>query len=163
MQRLLRNTVWKMAEQKDVGPPLLMKTPKSQLTAKKPSTNKPWNLPKKTSNIQRQSRSHNKMGEGSNCYEIKSQTYQEVDPQLENNCITEVLPQEWSTEPHVRLSSLAVWQWEEQPQEHLALKVVGIDGRDSTAVGETETILKGLTQGPMCIRTRRKSSDLVRY
>ena len=31
------------------------------------------------------------MGEGSNCYEIKSQTYQEVDPQLETNCITEVM------------------------------------------------------------------------
>ena len=119
-----------------------------------------WNLPEKTSNIQRQSRSHNKMGEGSNCCKIKSQIHQKVDPQLENNSITEVLPQEWSTEPHVRLSSPAVWQWEEQPQEHLALKVVGIDGMNSTGVGETETILIGLTQGPMCIRTRGKSSDL---
>ena len=27
-----------------------------------------------------------------------------------------------SSEPHVRLPSLEVWHWKEEPQEHLALK-----------------------------------------
>ena len=80
MQELLKKNCMEDGRVEDMGSPLLMKAPKSQLTAKKPSTEKRWNLPKKISNIQRQSR-HNKMAEGSNYYKIKSQTHQ-VDPQI---------------------------------------------------------------------------------
>ena len=47
-----------------------------------------------------------------------------VTHKLENNYITEVLPQE-SSEPHVGLPSLGVWHREEELPEHLALKASG--------------------------------------
>ena len=46
----------KMAEQKDLSSPPLMKTPKSQLTGKQPSTKRDWNLPKKILYFQRQTK-----------------------------------------------------------------------------------------------------------
>lgn len=88
-------------------------------------------------------------------HDIKFQTHK-----LENNCISEVLPQE-NSEPQVKLPSLWVWHQEESP-EHLALK--GFDHRNFTGLREIETPLLEGTQrfqahweGP-----RGKSSDLIR-
>lgn len=41
---------------------------------------------------------------------------------MENNYISEVLPQNESSEPHVRLPSLGVLHQKDKPTEHLALK-----------------------------------------
>ena len=49
-----------------------------------------------------------------------------------------------SSELHVRLPSLGVWHQEEEPPEHLALKARGLDLKNATGLGETETpLLKG--------------------
>ena len=79
---------------------------------------------------------------------------------LENNYISEVLPQE-NPEPQVKLPSLWVWH-QEKPPEHLALK--GFDHRNLTGWRETETpLLEGTHnfqahwEGP-----RGKSSDFKR-
>ena len=83
---------------KDMTSPLLRKTPKSQLTAEQLSTKKCWALTKKISYIQRQRRkSITLMVGGHGCDKIKSHAHWGrggVSQRLENNYITEVLPQE---------------------------------------------------------------------
>ena len=46
-----------------------------------------------------------------------------------------------SSEPHLRVPSLGVWKWEEEPPEHLALKASG--AWNSTGLGETNSTLGG--------------------
>ena len=84
-----------MAEQKDVCSPLLIKTPKSKLTAEQPSTKKHRNLPKNISYSQRQRRSHNEMV-GGGAIMIKSNPIPAgwATQKLENNYTTEVFPLE---------------------------------------------------------------------
>lgn len=86
---------------------------------------------------------------------IKFQTHK-----LENNYISEVLPQE-NSEPQVKLPRSWVWHQEKSP-EHLALK--GFDHSNFTGLREIETPLLEGTQrfqahweGP-----RGKSSDFIR-
>ena len=55
---------------------------------------------------------------------------------MENNFITEVLPQK-SSGPHGRLPSLRVWNGEEEPPDHLALRPPGLEHRSSTELAET--------------------------
>lgn len=68
---------------------------------------------------------------------IKFQTHK-----LENNYISEVLPQE-NSEPQVKLPRLWVWHQEKSP-EHLALK--GFDHSNFTGLREIETPLLEGTQ-----------------
>ena len=60
---------------------------------------------------------------------------------LENNCITEVLPQEWDFWADARFSSLRVWHQKEEPPEHLTLRPAGIKCRRSKELEETKTPL----------------------
>ena len=103
--------------------PLLTKTPKSQLTAEQPSTEKCWNLPKKIPDIRRQGRSHNETVGG------YSQIPYPTGGLPKNWKI--IIPQKFShrsesPEPHIRLPSLGVQQREEEPPENLALKASGV-------------------------------------
>ena len=115
-----------MAEQRDLSSSPLMKTPKSQLTAEPPSIKKDSNLQKKIFYTQRQRRSHYKTVGG-----VLSQYNQIPYPpggQPTNWKITisqRVSNRRESSEPHVRLPSVGVWHWQEEPPEHLALKASG--------------------------------------
>ena len=71
-----------------------------------------------------------------------------VTHKLENNYIAEVLPQEWKFWPQVMLPSLAVWQWDEEPPENLALKASGILLQEFHSTrGNRNSTLGGHTQG----------------
>lgn len=62
------------------------------------------------------------MGEGSNYYEIKSQTHQEVDPQWKIIVSQRFSHRSENSELCVRLLSLGFWRQEEEPREHLSFK-----------------------------------------
>ena len=62
-----------------------------------------------------------------------------------------------SPEPHIRLLSLGIWQWEEELSENLAFKVSGVGLQEFHKIeGKRNSILGGCTQGLVCTRTRRK-------
>ena len=62
-----------------------------------------------------------------------------------------------SFEPQVRLPSLGMWHWEEEPPEHLALKASGLECRHSTGLGETETpLLEGTHEVSHALGPRTK-------
>ena len=85
-----------------------------------------------------------------------------VTHKLENNYTTEGLHRRESSEPHIRLPSLGVWQWEEELQRIWLWRWVGFDCRNSTKLGETETqFLKGAHSVLCTPRHREKSSDLI--
>ena len=83
---------------------------------------------------------------------------------MENNYITEVLPQEWkSGATHIRFPSLGLWHWEKEPSEHLTLKASGTWSRELHRTGENrDSALRGCTQGLVNTRTlREKNSDCI--
>ena len=81
---------------------------------------------------------------------LKSHTSgQWITYKLENNYITDIIPQE-SSEPHARLPSLGVRHQEEEPPEHLIWRPVGCDYSNSTGLEGKETPLLEGTQNISC-------------
>ena len=94
---------------------------------------------------------------------LKSHTSgQWITYKLENNYITDIIPQE-SSEPHVRLPSLGVRHQEEEPPEHLNLKASGVWLQELHRTwGERNSTVRRHTKHFMCTTTQRKRSDSVR-
>ena len=65
-------------------------------------------------------------------------------------------------ESHARLPSLRVWHWRRSSRRICLWRPVGLDCRSSTGLGETDSTLRGCTQGLTCTRTQGKSSDPIR-
>ena len=146
---------------KDVSLPLLRKTPKSQRTAEQLSTKKCWTLTKKISYIQRQRRkSIIMMVGGHGCDKIKSHAHWGrggVSQRLENNYITEVLPQEWKFwVPHQpsQTDGLATGV---KPPESLALKASSVWSQDFHKTGGRRVHTGLCAPGPS-----DKSCDFIR-
>ena len=73
-----------------------------------------------------------------------------------------IVPQKFShrsksSEPHVRLPSLGVWQLEEVPPENLALKSSRVRSQEFHRTGgNRNSTLGGCTQGLLCTKTQGK-------
>ena len=129
---------------KDMSSPLLRKTPKSQLTAEQLSTKKCWTLTKKISYIQRQRRKCIiLMVGGHGCDKIKSHAHWGrggMSQRLEN--ISQRFPhRSESSESHISLPSLMVWQQGWSLQKVGLWRPAVFDHRTSTRLGEEETPL----------------------
>ena len=75
--------------------PLLMETPKSQLTAEQPPTKKCWNLPKKdTLHPKTKNKPQRDSRRGASAIKSKPIHARWATHKLENNYTTEVIPQE---------------------------------------------------------------------
>ena len=146
--------------------PPLMGTPKSQLTAEKPSVKKTRISPEPTPKfyIQRKTdirnyetvggvhSQYNQIpyhpgGQPTNWRIIISQNF---------SCRSE------SSEPHARLPSLGVSHWEEAPLEHLPLKACGAWLQELHRTGgNRHSTLRGCIQGPTLTRSQGKSRESI--
>ena len=157
--------IHKMAEEKTLSSPPPCRIPKSQLTAKQPSIKEIGIYKEKIFYIQRQRRNHNQMVGGMHsCDIIKSHTPWGRWPTNWRIIILQKFSHESeSSEPHVRLASLKVWHWEEEPPDHLVLKARGSWLQEYHRTGgNRDSTLGGWTQVPVHTGSQRKSSDSIR-
>ena len=81
---------------------------------------------------------------------------------LENNCITEVLPQEWELSPSSESPDWECSTRKRNPQSIQRWRPLRLDCRSFTGLRKNrDFILKGYTQNLMCTRTNRESSNLI--
>ena len=120
---------------------------------------KDWKLPKKIFYIERQRRSHNKMVGGALSW-YNPISYLPVGQPTNWKIIVSQRFSHWSesSQPHVRLPILRVWNREEEPPEHFALKasVAWVQELHRTG-GNRDSTLGGCTQGFTCTGTQGKA------
>ena len=140
--------------------PLLMKTPKSQLTAKQPLTKKTLE-PTKKDTLHPKTKKKPQQDGRRGAIVIKSNPVPArwANHKLEDNYTTEVIPQEWKFWAPIRFTSLGVWQQDEESLKNLALKGSGVWSQDFHRTGgDGNSTLGGCTQSLMCTRTQRKKA-----
>ena len=114
---------------------------------------KSWDLPKKIPCTQRQRSSHNNKVWGHNHNKMKLHSHW-MDDKLENNS-----DRSESLKLNIRIPSLGVWKWEEEPPENLAFKASRVWPQEFyRIVGNRICTLGGYTQALVHSRTQGKKA-----
>ena len=130
-----------------------MSTPKSQQSAEQPSLKKSETYKKISSTTKKKTTRH--IGAVDSWYNQIPYPAKWRTHKLEKNYITGFFHRNESSELHVRTPSLGVQHWEEEPPEHLALKVSGAWLQELHRTGGNKDFsLKGHTQNYMCTRPK---------